>query len=191
MHSLHPPDGTAFSVAERAAIALDGDGWHIADEIVPSDRVSTPALRAHAVGHRLHPALALCFETAAWVHGHAGLGSTVHVACRRDARADAGGNPRLAVHLLAYRPDQLVRPAGVPVTSLLRTAIDLLALRANRPTAVRALHAMAPHVPRDAIEASVDGQASTARRARIRRALAHLDLAWGAAVNANDPRARR
>lgn len=165
-----------FSVAERSALVLDGEAWPIVDTVLPIDRAVDASTRARLVGARLHPALTVTCHTAAWVHGVAGLGRHIHVASQRGARADVGGDPRVDVHLFAFSGDDVDHVGRVPVTSPSRTLLDLLAMHPDDPTTPDVAARLLILVDHDELRARIDGQASTARRARIRRAVTRLGL---------------
>lgn len=155
--------------AEAAWARYDGlAGATPGDVLVTADLLAGREGRAGAVAGLLPAGAALARETAVWVHtgGLAPRRVSVVVPVHRRVRG------ALRIHRQQLRPEDVEAVGGVPTTTPLRTAVDLLcfAPEAAALTGVRALlDAGLPAAPlRRALEAA---RAGPVRRAQARLAL--------------------
>jgi len=118
----HELDGIAWQVLLR-----DGHLVRLTDDIArPAAVPETPALRAAALAPLVPARCALAREAAVWVHLGGPPPARAHVvACRRDRRPEPAPGRVTVSADLADR--DVVRLGGVRVTTLRRTAVDVLA----------------------------------------------------------------
>ena len=114
-----------LSIAERAAMRLDGDLVDLAHSARHVDRVDSPADRLRSLRLPLTSAHIVSGLAAAWVHGAAPLPDTIDVATLRHRRAEVPAGCRALIRRVALHT--CLDVDGVRVTSRLRTAVDLLA----------------------------------------------------------------
>ncbi|WP_169303933.1 type IV toxin-antitoxin system AbiEi family antitoxin [Arthrobacter sp. CAU 1506] len=178
--------GHPFSRSELECMRLDGLLVNVYGPgfALPWDQV-TPRHRAAAaffsLPEQVRRKVVLGRLTAAWVYGCAPEPQKLSVLLDHRHRATSQGRYRLAlIHEVTLGPLDTVTIGGVPVSTPLRTALDV-ALHAPEPDAVRVLCALAQakslgcrlDVIRQAIEAKprLPGKA---------RALERIDTALGA-----------
>lgn len=121
------PGPAALSIAELSAARLDGELYPIADAFCPVDLPAFPAVRAGAV-LALLPAHAFAERlSAAWLHG-----ALPHPPALNQFALPAGLGTRPersrahALRQVAVSPGDLTLVGGCPVTTRLRTLVDLL-----------------------------------------------------------------
>lgn len=117
---------TDLSIAELCAARIDGDLTALHDAFVPVDEPDLPELRATALAVGLDRSLILDRRSAAWVHGAVAAPPRVPQLCRSAAKRGTVDPAAPPVRELVISVDELVEIAGVPCTSLARTAYDLL-----------------------------------------------------------------
>lgn len=126
--------GERLSQPELSAARLDGLLMEVGEGYMPADMPEGPAARATAISGFVTAGLAASGPTAAWVHG-AGDAAPVrhhlHRASVRRVRAPSGS--RIVFHDRALPPEDVVLVAGVPVTTPLRTLLDLVLGTARHP----------------------------------------------------------
>ncbi|MFI7433495.1 type IV toxin-antitoxin system AbiEi family antitoxin domain-containing protein [Micromonospora haikouensis] len=132
------PGGPAFGLSGLSGPVSLGDSGGLG--VGPGGPVPTRA-RVRAAVASLGPGAFAVLDTALELHGIAGLrrSSTVHVSVPVDRpRPQRDSDPALTVHQLTTAPGDIVRVAGIPVTSVLRTVTDVI-LRQDRYPAVSVL----------------------------------------------------
>ncbi|MEU8187692.1 type IV toxin-antitoxin system AbiEi family antitoxin domain-containing protein [Micromonospora carbonacea] len=135
------PSGPAFGPSRLSGLNGPvglGDSGGLG--VGPGGPVPTRA-RVRAAVASLGPGAFAVLDTALELHGIAGLrrSSTVHVSVPVDRpRPQRNSDPALTVHQLTTAPDDIVRVAGIPVTSVLRSVTDVI-LRQDRYPAVSVL----------------------------------------------------
>lgn len=116
-------------LAELHAARLDGELFALAAGFCPVDEIEQARHRAMAVRAGRGARLIAELGTAAWVWGAADLVPPVLEFCvRLDARSRHAPTPLMAVREVVLDPDDIV-DVGAPVTSPLRTAVDLARFR--------------------------------------------------------------
>ncbi|WP_191089312.1 SAM-dependent methyltransferase [Microbacterium radiodurans] len=116
-----------LSHAELSAARLDGDVVEIGEGFMPADAVETTALRALSLRPLARPGLALTHGSAAWVHGVRPEPPTRHHLQRLgDRRTMFIVSARVRFRDGRMPPEHTVELAGVAVTTLERTLVDLL-----------------------------------------------------------------
>lgn len=118
----HEIDGIAWQILLR-----DGHLVRLTDDVArPAAVPETPALRAAALAPLVPTRCALAREAAVWVHLGGPPPARAHVvACRRDRRPEPA--PGRVTVSAALTDRDVVRLGGIQVTTLRRTAVDLLA----------------------------------------------------------------
>lgn len=140
--------GALFSHVELQAMRLDGLMVHVCGEsYVRTDQPSTPAIRAqsaiNAVPRSLHQRVALARQSAAWVYGCAPAPGTVSLVTDHRRRTTAlPAFSDAVMHQVTLGPCDLRTIGGVPVTSPLRTALDI-AIHGSDAVAVDTLRRIA------------------------------------------------
>lgn len=115
-----------LSVAELSALRLDGEAFPLGDSLIVADAPVTAWHRAMALAALVGPKLVVERESALWVHGHLLVAPAVHTVClRRDRRTRVGTPRRLIVRETNVLESELVRIAGIAVTTPARTLVDL------------------------------------------------------------------
>lgn len=115
-----------LSLAELTAARLDGHVVELGDAFIPADAVETCALRAGSLTSILGDSLAATHLTAAWVHGALPVPPARHTVQRAVARrAHHTPSRHLVYRDLAVDPADLALIGGVPVTTRVRTLMDL------------------------------------------------------------------
>lgn len=123
--------GTAFVLAELHAMKLDGVLVHVIGEAFrPAGTDETPALRAAALQHHIPAALtqraALGQLSAAWVYGCAPLPQVIALLLDNDGNsASLPPFSGCTVRQVYFERFDVQGIGGVPVTSPLRTALDV------------------------------------------------------------------
>ncbi|MCC3293262.1 hypothetical protein LJ756_01350 [Arthrobacter sp. zg-Y411] len=142
--------GVPFGHAELQAMAMDGLLRHVyAETYVRWDVRPDPVIRALAASRvlpaGLRPRLTMGRMTAAWIFGCARRPLRLDVMADRRSRTGALRPFSTAVlHEVLLGPADRVLVGTVPVTSPLRTAVDI-ALHARTVDAVPALRRLAAH----------------------------------------------
>jgi very-short-patch-repair endonuclease len=137
----------------------------------PSDAVRT-AVRVAGVRLVNDVDLVAVGPTAAVLHGIPLLGSPptrLHLAERKQDRPHHHGAST------TLSPAEIVHVAGVPVTSLARTAVDVARARGAAPGVVAADAVLARHVPRSALDAVLQGMDRWSGVQQAREAVAFAD----------------
>ncbi|RFA09422.1 hypothetical protein B7R54_09390 [Subtercola boreus] len=115
-----------FSIAELHAARLDGELTAVDAGFAPLDCPSTVELRLRALAPLLPESAIVERQSALWAYGFRPYPPLRHQAC---VHAGVGrrvpGSVRLQVREVVLAEDDIVTRYGVPVTSLLRTAVDL------------------------------------------------------------------
>jgi hypothetical protein len=112
--------------AELAALILDGEVYRVDDCVVAIDQSSGPAIRATALGLELPPRLIAEQHSAAWIWGVIDVPPARHEVCADStARTRPSADARLNVREVVILHEDIVVLAGIPVTTPMRTAIDL------------------------------------------------------------------
>jgi hypothetical protein len=120
-------DSRDLPLAELCAARLDGEVYAVDDCFAAVDEVNATMVRAAAVGRTApHRAIAE-LDTALWIYSIVQHPPTRHRFCINVAeRARTPLSSRFTVRECVMRPGDVVRIAGTPVTSPLRTAVDIL-----------------------------------------------------------------
>lgn len=148
--------GERLSTSELMAARLDGDVVELGEAFIVADAVETPELRARSLRAIAAPSLAFTHESAAWIHGAHASAPRHHFVQRASAQRCA---PLIHAQV-TYRdqrlpPDDIVIIAGVQVSSLVRTLVDLVrdvVIRdGGSDHTVRALLADAPEIREQAL----------------------------------------
>jgi hypothetical protein len=112
--------------AELQAARIDGDLFRIGSGFASVDEIESPIHRAHAAHAGLSHRLIAERLTAAWIWGALDHAPVPHEFClAAGARANTVGMPGVVVREVVLGGSDPVDVGGVPVTSPLRTAIDL------------------------------------------------------------------
>ena len=115
-----------FSLAELSAARLDGELVAVDDGFTPVDEPSTLALRLQSLAPLLGPRLIVERQSALWVHGFRPFPPTTHQVCvRAGARWRVHGSARLTIREVVMADSDVISVYGAPVTSMLRTAVDI------------------------------------------------------------------
>jgi hypothetical protein len=160
--------------AELQAMRLDGELFALVDSWCPVDVVETPAVRARAVMAARSDRLVAAGRTAAWIWGALPVLPRPLELCS-DVRARARLRPGAdaVVHEFVLEAGDVATLGGVPVTTPLRTLIDLARSGAADDDVLRRL-AAAGRVGLDEALASITGRTlpgSRLARAALERAL--------------------
>jgi hypothetical protein len=120
-------DSGDLPLAELCAARLDGEVYAVDDCFAAMDEVNATAVRA-AVVARTAPRRAIAeLETALWIYGILQHPPARHRFCINVAeRARSPQSSRFTVRECVIRPGDVVRVAGTPITSALRTTVDIL-----------------------------------------------------------------
>lgn len=117
-----------FGAVELQAMRLDGDlvrfGPGHRDRYLPLDEPQTVRMRAAALVADVPAGLVVASGTAAWIYDGLGAGVRLQVIARRRRRPPSGAW-HLDVRYGALHDDEVVGIAGLAVTTLPRTLIDL------------------------------------------------------------------
>ncbi|WP_157359058.1 hypothetical protein [Arthrobacter sp. Soil782] len=176
--------GSLFSSVELQAMRMDGLMAHVCGEsYVRTDQPSTPAIRAQSaintVPRSLHARVALARQSAAWVYGCSPAPSVVSLVT--DHRRRTTALPAFCdavMHQVTLGPCDLSTIGGVPVTSPLRTALDV-AIHGQDSWAVETLKSIAAapglrcplHLVILSLESSVRVPGKARALSRLREAL--------------------
>ncbi|QDB79365.1 hypothetical protein FE251_08270 [Georgenia wutianyii] len=134
------------------------------------DLRASPAGRAGLLREALVPGSALARTTALWVHTGRLLALRTELVVPPERRVEGGG----VVHRQHLAPGDVALVAGVPTTTPVRTAVDLLCFAAPG-TAVPGARALLAHgLPAEAVRRAL---VQPARRLPGRRALSLLAVA--------------
>lgn len=116
-----------LSLPELMAARLDGDLIEIGDAFMPTDAVETRELRAGSLRGILGTHLAATHESAAWVHGAIHDPPSRHRTQRCvQKRVSPVLDSRLGYSDMRLPTRDALRVAGVTVTSVPRTLVDLV-----------------------------------------------------------------
>lgn len=156
---MHPAllylPGVRLSQPELSAARLDGHVVEVGDAYVPADLVEGPDVRAGAVAHLVREGTAASGPTAAWIHGAGDTAPAVHHVRRcTERRLRPHSNGRLVFHDTRVDASEVVPVGGVPVTTPVRTMVDLATSLHRDPrmlTWMAALALACPGVIQDAI----------------------------------------
>ncbi|MGW4930708.1 hypothetical protein ACWEOH_16310 [Agromyces sp. NPDC004153] len=114
-------------LAELCAARLDGELFTIDDGWAPLDEPDLPAFRAAVTALRAPRSLVIERMSAAWVHGAIVAPPPVAQFCvPLKARIAVIGDHRAQVREVRIDDDEIIRFGGVPCTTPVRTAFDLL-----------------------------------------------------------------
>ncbi len=123
-------DTLDLAVAELSAAVLDGELYRVGEEFRPVDLPLDRAARAASIrGLIVHERVA-AGRTAAWIWDAIDEPGTPYTAFLPSSAAvahpSAVGNARLRTRVMRLLPHDVTEVAGTPVTSPIRTAMDLL-----------------------------------------------------------------
>jgi hypothetical protein len=127
---MHPAflylPGARFSIAELSAARIDGHVVEVGDAYVPADLVEGPDVRASALAALVRPGTAASGPTAAWIHGAGDAPPAVHHVKRAvDRRLRPHTSARLVFHDTLLAASDLHLIGGIPVSTPVRTMLDL------------------------------------------------------------------
>jgi hypothetical protein len=112
--------------AELAALVLDGEVYRVDECVAAIDQSSGPAIRAGALALELPPRLIAEQHSAAWIWGVIDTPPARHEVCADSrARTRPPAVARLNVREVVILHEDIAILAGIPVTTPMRTAIDL------------------------------------------------------------------
>ncbi|RFA12720.1 hypothetical protein B7R21_10315 [Subtercola boreus] len=121
-----------FGLAELSAARLDGELTPVDSGFAPLDCPGTVALRLRALVPLLPKTAIVERQSALWVYGFRPFPPARHQACvRAGVGRRAPGSVRLQVREVVLEPDDVVMVAGIALTSMIRTAIDLARAQAT------------------------------------------------------------
>jgi hypothetical protein len=175
---MHPAflylPGGRLSVSELSAARLDGHVVELGEGYIPADLVEGPALRARAVATLIPVGAAASGPTAAWVHaGGAPPPARHHVSRTTAQRQRLDVDLRVTFHDRRIQPSELCLLGGVPVTTPVRSMVDLLLGARRSPEFLWWLRLLADALP-DAVEQAAQEIESLHRVPGRRQALAAL-----------------
>ena len=163
--------GAALSPAELSAARLDGHLSAVGEGFMPTDAPETAAHRVAVAAQGIPSALALCRQTAAWVHGAGSMEPAVRHVQRVGPRRLRIDLPRgVLLHDLMCPPEDLVTIGGIAVTGVCRTLSDLARLGEDA-----ALLEDLAHLHPETLPEAVAELRDAHRRPGRRRALAALE----------------
>lgn len=150
MSLFHYFPGARLSATELMAASLDGDLTAVGEGFIPADAPETEWMRAHSLSPVLGSRLAAVHATAAWIYGaRSQPPNPIDVQRATARRIHSVQNPRLAYRDLRLDPEDSVMIAGVFVSSVVRTVVDLA-----RSTGAKDCAALAESFP-DAVPAAL------------------------------------
>lgn len=119
--------GDRLSAAELTAARLDGDLVEVGDAFMPADAVETREMRAGSFRGVAGPQRAVTHASAAWVHGAIPEPPGVHRLQRASPRRAAFPvDARIRFRDVALPPADIVVISGIPITTEVRTLVDLV-----------------------------------------------------------------
>ncbi len=110
---------------ELHAAKLDGELYRLDASFCPIDEIETPAHRALALSILVPAGLIAEQRTAAWIYGVTECPDRHQFCASVKARVRPGSPSRVTVREVVIDGDELWQIAGLPVTSPLRTVLDL------------------------------------------------------------------
>ena len=110
---------------ELHAAKLDGELYPLDGCFCPVDEIETAAHRALALSILVPAGLIAEQRTAAWIYGATGCPDRHQFCANIKARVRPGSQSRVSVREVVIDGDELRAIAGLPVTSPLRTVLDL------------------------------------------------------------------
>ena len=125
---------TSFDLppAELAAAALDGELYRVGNGFAPIDEIEQPNHRAGSLRAGLHHRLIAEQRSAAWVWGALIAPPAQHEFCTRmGARVGHASVLSRAVREVVIEPNEVTIVNCLPVTTPLRTVLDLLRFRSE------------------------------------------------------------
>ncbi|MDQ0612806.1 hypothetical protein QF046_000447 [Microbacterium sp. W4I4] len=128
---MHPAlfyrPGDRLTAVELGAARLDGHVIEVGEGYMPMDTVEGADARATSIAHLVPANTAACGPTAAWIHGAGDSPPMLHHVRRTSAtRLRSVTVPRVVYHEGRAAPDSVQTIAGVHVTGVLPTAMELL-----------------------------------------------------------------
>lgn len=125
-------DRRDLPLAELCAARLDGEVYAVDDCFAALDEVNATAVRAAAVARTAPHRTIAELDTALWIYAVLQQPPARHRFCVDVAeRARTPLSSRFIVRECVIRPGDVRRIAGTPVTSPLRTAVDILRMTAR------------------------------------------------------------
>jgi len=127
---MHPAflylPGEKLSHSELSAARIDGHVVEVGEGYIPADLLEGPDVRATAVAAFVRTGTAACGPTAAWIHGAGDAPPSVHHVRRCvERRLRPATSARLVFHDTMVPASDVALIGGVPVTSPIRTMLDL------------------------------------------------------------------
>ncbi|PRB13430.1 type IV toxin-antitoxin system AbiEi family antitoxin [Microbacterium sp. MYb62] len=127
---MHPAflyvPGERLSLSELSAARIDGHVVEVGDAYVPADLFEGPDVRASAIASLVQPGTAASGPTAAWIHGAGDSPPGVHHLKRCvERRIRAVTSARLVFHDTVVPPSDVLLIGGIPVSTPVRTMLDL------------------------------------------------------------------
>lgn len=161
---MHPAllylPGARLSLPELSAARLDGHVVDIGDAYIPADLLEAADVRAASVSALVQDGAAACGPTAAWIHGAGDAPPPVHHVKRCVQRRIRGhASARLVFHDTVLPEYDVVQIGGVPVSTPVRTMVDLATTLHRDPRMLPWMEALAVAQP-----AVTDGALVTLRR---------------------------
>lgn len=128
---MHPAlfyrPGERLSLTELGAARLDGHVVEVGEGFIPADTVEEAEVRAIGVAALIPQGTAAAGPTAAWIHGAGDQPPGIHHVRRTSATRRASHfDQRVVLHERRAPADDVQMVAGIPVTTPLATAWDLL-----------------------------------------------------------------
>lgn len=156
---LYTP-GERLSQSELSAARLDGHVVEMGDAYIPADLVEDSEVRAASVALLIQAGTAACVQTAAWIHGAGDAPPMVHHVKRCvDRRIRPVTSARLVFHDTVLPLSDLWTIGGVPVSTPVRTMVDLATTLHRDPRVLLWMDRLAlavPGTPESAIAALRD-----------------------------------
>jgi hypothetical protein len=124
-------------LAELCAARIDGDLYSIDECFSPIDAIESAAERAEAVRAISSVRLIAERNTAAWIRGAQDRPPVIHTFCASTTARTRSTSPRAHVREVVIDDSEIDLIAGMPVTTALRTALDIArhSLRFDHETA--------------------------------------------------------
>ncbi|KJL19580.1 hypothetical protein RN51_02918 [Microbacterium oxydans] len=167
--------GVRLSLAELSAARIDGHVVEVGDAYVPADLPEGAHVRASTVASLVQAGTAASGPTAAWIHGAGDAPPNVHHVRRCvERRIRAATSSRLVFHDTVVPASDLGLIGGVPVTTPVRTMLDLATAVHRDPRVLTWMDRLALVFP-DASEAAADSLRRMSRVPGSRAGRAVLD----------------
>ncbi|MFK3679107.1 type IV toxin-antitoxin system AbiEi family antitoxin [Microbacterium sp. NPDC090218] len=149
---MHPAflyvPGDRLSQSELSAARIDGHVVEVGDAYIPADLVEDPDVRATTVSALIQPGTAACAQTAAWIHGAGDAPPMVHHVKRCvERRIRPVTSARLVFHDTVLPGSDLWTIGGVPVSTPVRTMLDLATTLHRDPRVLPWMDRLALAVP--------------------------------------------